>query len=229
MTYGSQAVFEVLEGKARVWEYLAGKIDTLRSKRDRRPRCELGTDSSNKPCVLMFQPQGPYDRAWLDTPLASVECSADENGLATSIFMITSVPPPSLATRSGLYPGVREAVHERARRFIRPGAEYHGLRFALFLLDGNISLDRMMLEEAETVLAAFPGASRSVFLTSKQTSERDELDELNFAGFPSVAVFWQDEVVYKHEGFIPAQNLIDVVRDMTTLHVISETATNTVR
>jgi hypothetical protein len=226
VTYGSQSVLETLQGKEAVWDYLSGKIHSLRSNPKRRPRCELGVSEIGKPCVLMYQPQGAYDRTWLDIPLASVDIKMDNDGLASEIFMITAVPSPASAKRSGIYPGVKEDVHERAKRFIRPGDDYAGLRFSFFLLDGKMSLDRRMMEESEKVLAAFPGSIRSTLITSQRTSTADELDQVGFVGFPSVAVFWRDEIIYQHQGLIIADSLISEITKMTVLHVVTAAQAN---
>jgi len=220
VTYGSQSVDETLTGQDSVWEYLAGKIYTLRKKPERRPRCELGINTAEQPCVLMYQPQGIYDRSWLSTPLASVQIKADGKGFAADFFMITAVPCPATAKRSGIYPGVAEPVQERAKRFIRPADDYTGLRFAYFLLDGEISLDRRMMEESKMVLEAFPGAASSIFLTTKRKSAADEFDRAGFIGFPAIAVSWMGEIIFRHQGLISADRLIPEIKKMTPLHVV---------
>ncbi|MBA3006799.1 MAG: hypothetical protein KJ900_01555 [Proteobacteria bacterium] len=227
VTYGSQSVLETLQGQEAVWDYLSGKIRTLRAKPARRPRCELGVSETGRPCVLMYQPQGVYDRTWLDVPLVRVDIKTGVNGLAIEIFMITVVPSPASAKRSGIYPGVKEDVHERARRFIRPGDDYDaGLRFSIFLLDGEMSLDLRMMEESEKVMAAFPGSIRSTLITTQRTLASDELDQAGFIGFPSVAVFWKDEIIFRHEGLAFADHLIPEIQKMTALHVVTAAQEN---
>jgi hypothetical protein len=226
VTYGSQSVSETLQGKSPVWDYLSGKISHLRTIPERQPRCELGINEMDEPCVLMYQPQGFYDRAWLEVPLARVDIKQGVGGMAREIFMITAVPSPASALRSGIFPGIKKDAHENARRFIRPGNDYKGLRFSFFLLDGEMQLDRKMLAEAETALAAFPGALKSILITTQRTSAADELDEAGFVGFPSVAVFWQDEIIFRHEGLIASHNLIQKIKEITVLHVHSAMVTH---
>ena len=220
VTYGSQSVFETLKGKKQVWDYIAGKIETLSLQADSQPRAELATDFNGNPCVLMYQPKGNYDRTWLNTPLASVEIKVDDQELASEIFMITTVPAPATTERSGIYPGVHDTVHERAKRFIRPQADYRGLQFSYFLLDGKMRLDLKMVEAAAKVQPAFPGATSSTMITSERTSARDELDEVGFIGFPAVAVYWQGETIYRHEGLVFADSLIAAIKQMTQMHVV---------
>ena len=158
--------------------------------------------------------------------MVRVDIKTGVNGLAIEIFMITVVPSPASAKRSGIYPGVKEDVHERARRFIRPGDDFAGLRFSIFLLDGEMSLDLRMMEESEKVMAAFPGSIRSTLITTQRTLASDELDQAGFVGFPAVAVFWRDEIIFRHQGLIPADRLIPEIVKMTALHVVTASQEN---
>lgn len=221
VTYGSQSVFETLNGYKAVWEYLSGKIETLGVKPAVRPRAELASDLDGAPCTLMFQPKGKFDCNWLELPLAYVTFKTDARGLASSIFMVTGVPSPASARRSGIFPGVRDAVHERARQFIRPRDNYQGLRFSYFLLDGKMRLDLEMMEVAAKVQEAFPGATSSTLVTTGRTSAADELDEIGFIGFPAVAVYWQGEILFRHEGLVSADFLIEKIKGMTAMHVVT--------
>ena len=222
VTYGSQSVLETMVGISRVWEYLTGKMETLCLNHDRQPRCELAICVDGNPCVLMFQPQSAYDRNWLDSPLASLVIKTDDKCLATEFFMITVVPSPSLAERSGIYPGIEEDVHEHAKRFIRPSTDYKGLRFSYYLLDGKLSLDRRMVEESEQVLKAFPGAERRIIISLAPNSEEyDEILSVGFKGFPSVAVFWKGEIIYRHQGLVLANLLITVIKDTASMYVVT--------
>jgi len=224
VTYGSQSVFETLKGKRHVREYFSGKVENLRASPATQPRAELAVDINGFPCVVMFQPQDDYDRNWLDSPRAYVTFEPDALGLAISIFMITSVPSPASPVRSGIYPGVETAVRERGKGFVRPSDDFEGMHFSYFLLNGQMRLDQLMMEVAVKVEAAFPGSTRSTMNTANRTSEKDELDEVGFYGFPSVAVYWRDKIVYRHEGLIPAQKLMDEIRKIAALHVVMPSA-----
>jgi hypothetical protein len=149
-----------------------------------------------------------------------VAIKSDEDGKASEIFMITVVPSPASAKRSGIYPGVKEAVHERSRRFIRPDNNYAGLRFAFFLLNGEMPLDRWMMEESAKVLDVFPGSESSVLITTERTSDPDDLDIAGFLGFPAVAVFWRNEIIFRYEGLINADHLISEIQKITVLHMV---------
>ena len=53
-----------------------------------------------------FQKQGELDNSWLAKPITNVVFQHDENGLISSILIITVVPTPETAKLSGLCPGI---------------------------------------------------------------------------------------------------------------------------
>ena len=215
VTYESQSVFEVLTGKDAVLKYFVGKILTLKAG-NRKPRGELAITSQGEPCVAMFQPRGQFDRNWLDTPLANVIFNVNENDLISGIFMISAVPSPASARRSGIFPGIEGPVAGAPKNVIRSAADYKGLRFDFFS-DGS-KLDEMMRQTAYKTLDEFPEANR--FFLSMEDHEATCAS--GFIGFPSVAVYYQDEVVFRHQGLISSTELINRIKESTQLYVVAD-------
>ena len=104
--YESQSVFAALVGRNKVMSHLRGKIESIRKSLDTLPRFELANTQSGEPCVAGFQKQGELDNSWLAKPIANVVFQHDENGLISSILIITVPPPPEAAILSGLSPGL---------------------------------------------------------------------------------------------------------------------------
>jgi hypothetical protein len=104
--YESQSVFAALVGRNKVMNHLRGKIETIRKSLDTLPRFELANTQSGEPCVAGFQKKGEFDNSWLAKPITNVVFQHDENGLISSILIITVVPPPETAILSSLCPGI---------------------------------------------------------------------------------------------------------------------------
>lgn len=226
VTYESQSVFDKLSGTKQVWGHLAGKVDALQRSRALRPRFELAITQMGEPCAAGFQPQGAYDRNWLQQPLTSVVFETDARGLITSILVITVAPATDSAKRSGIYPGVEGAVQERPRGFVRPGADYQGLRFVFFLLDGKTGLDQQMRKTAEAVASKFPGAECQVLVWQEMRGdEYQELHKAQFTGFPSVAVYYRNQGIFRKQGLISAEALTSAIQDATLMFVVSSDPT----
>jgi hypothetical protein len=218
VSYDSQSVLSTLEGLPEVWEYLSGKIRTLKRSQGRQPLCELATSIYGDPCVLVYQPRSTYDANWLNVPVAFMVIKTDDQGLAKEFSLITMAPPPSSAKGSGIWPGAEENVQERPRPALSLKGDYRELRFTYYLLNGEMSLDKRAVEESEKVLEAFPGAERRIIIAlSPNAEEYDEIRSVGFLGFPSVAVFWKEEAIYRHEGLASAEALITAVKSITTL------------
>jgi len=60
--YESQWVFDKLEGKEAIAEYLIGKLKTVKAS-DNKVRAELGMAKSGKDCVYMYQGKGKHVKA----------------------------------------------------------------------------------------------------------------------------------------------------------------------
>lgn len=222
VTYDSQHAFGTLRGQRRVFEYLRGKILTLREDPSVQPRFELAVTELGDCCAAGFQPMGAFDRNWLDTPLINVVFTVNPVGLIESILIITVAPSPAGADRSGIYPGVVENDGERPRKLLLPTTDYQGLQFVFFLLDDVIALDRRMRQVAEQTLARFPGAeSRFVVSTRMTDTDNDAIARAQISGFPSVAVYFRGEAVCRQQGLISAETLTSMVSDATTLCVTS--------
>ena len=215
VTYGSQSILETMQGYIRVWHYLTRKVEILRENPDTQPRCELATFAQGGPCVALFQPQSAYHCHWLEQPMALEVIKANKMGLASEFFMITAVPPPDSARRSGIYPGVIGQVHGGPKKVVRPENGYNDLCFTFYLLDGEINMDHTIMMESEKVMEAFPGAERKVVISmAANAEEREEIFSLGFKGFPSVCVTWERNVVFRWEGLISAVFFIRAVRGL---------------
>lgn len=222
VTYESQSVFDVLTGPDAVMEYLRGKLNTLRQNPDTKVRAELALLPQGRPCVAMFQGRNAYHANWLDQAMAATTFSAGSNGRAVRILMITTVPSPATTRRSGIYPGVDAPPTETPKRFIRPTADYQGLRFEVFLLDGQMGLDREMRARMRQALDSFPGAQYLEFNSQQmKVDEHERVGLAGFNGFPGVAAYWREHLIHTHQGLIDDPAYTEEVERATALHVVA--------
>lgn len=98
--YASQNVFEELEGKDAVLEYLNAKIQTIRGATSNyKVYAELGETQSypaGRPCVLLAQGDA--------NNIGALVLFDVQEGKAKRIDLCTVAPHPSSARRTGEYP-----------------------------------------------------------------------------------------------------------------------------
>jgi len=222
VTCESQSVFDVLEGADAVSGYIRGKMNTLRLSRDAKVRGELATLSSGEPCVALFQARDRYQTNWLNEALSNVTFQTDGQGRATRIFMITGVPSPACAVRSGIYPGCEPPVTESPKRFVRPDTGYAQLRFEVFLLNGRISLDLEMRRRIAEATRFFPHAQVCEIVTETACeSEWRRVHRAGFNGFPAVAAYWKEQIIHLHQGVIFLNSYVREIQSSTALYLVS--------
>jgi len=215
VTYASQSVFQELAGRTAVWEYLSGKIAALRSEgKDSMVRVELGSDAmGGKPCAIVLQANGPHDKNWVDRPLAYLTIEANSEGNATKLFMVTAVPPPASARRTGVFPGAKSLPKWQPLR--RATADYLGLKFHLFVWDGKPPLDTFMIASLEGVLQRLPGAAlRVIRLETANEEESEVIAQLGIVSFPELAVYWEDTLVWQGRGLMGADAVERAVKSL---------------
>jgi len=221
VTLESQSVMERLEGRTAVLSYLDGKIDALRRSPDRAVRAELATDQRGDACVTLFQSSGPVDHNWLSAPVGVMTFKINNQGEAAALFMITAAPAPSSTIRSGMYPGCDSRPVPQPQGLIRPTAGYENLELTIYLLDGQMNLDRMMEKEAEDAIGDFPGATLRRVVWENETEEsNNEIGMLAFTGFPSLAVRWKKNVIYRHQGFLRADGIRQALTEIFRLSLV---------
>lgn len=206
VTYSSQSVFETLKGREEVIDYLSKKVESLRDS-DKTVRAELAVDRSGQPCVAIYQASGSMDQNWLSSPIGTMTFKVNDLGEATELFMITCVPSPESVIRSGIFPGCPSSPVADAHRIIRATSSYEDMEIAVYVLDPMTSLDRAMVKEVENAIVDFPGAKMRLAAWGENSEgANQELAELGFTGFPSLAVRWQNKVIYRHQGLIRAES-----------------------
>lgn len=102
-TYESQSVFETLTGRKRILEYFRGKFVTIHDK-GLNVLAELAAFPDGQTCIALYQPIPASDSYADDSPLALMTITADTRGRVKSFLMITVVPSPSLARKTGIIP-----------------------------------------------------------------------------------------------------------------------------
>ncbi len=217
VTYESQSSFELFEGRSKVKRYLAGKVELLRERPELTTRYELGILESGEPCVLGFQSAGAHDHNWLERALVAVTFKVDATGLVERVFLITVVPDPAAATRCELYPGVKEEVFERPLSISKEPEDWSALLFLVMLNDVSSAQECRMVEEANTAFGLFPGSSLRVIKSVEPSEAMGEsmhktLAKLSFVAFPSIALLWLDEILWRHQGLVDCDTLAIAVR-----------------
>src|SRR5699024_2903987 len=102
----------------------------------------------------------------------------------------------------------------------RPGAGFDGLRFEVFLLDGENRLDTEMQQRMCCVVEQFPGAQIVTLHYQDMNEERlQRLDIPRFNGFPAVATYWEDLLIHRQQGLIDADRYVADIERATSLHV----------
>lgn len=221
VTYESQQVFDILQGHAAVERHLASKIQTLRGS-DRAVRFELATTPDGEAIVAGFQSAGRLDRNWLSRPLLNVAMKLDDQQRVTSILIITVAPSPVNVHRSGIFPGIDGAVVERPQQVIRTAANYGGAELVVLLLDGTIDLDRAMESSVAEALLHLPGAvTRTLIHENDGASTEAAMNRAQITGFPSLVAYWHGEIIYRHQGFIPADRLVASIQAALSLYVVT--------
>ena len=221
VTYESQSVFDVLKGADAVSNYFRGKMNVLRLSRDATVRGELAALRTGEPCVALFQARDRYQTNWLGKASANVIFQTDEQGRATSIFMITVVPSPADAMRSGIYPGCEQPATESPKRFVRPDTGYAQLRFEVFLLDGQMSLDLEMRRRVNEAASFFPQAQMfEIVIETACESEWRRVDRAGFNGFPAVAAYWKEQIIHLQQGVILSDNYVRAIQSATALYLV---------
>jgi len=213
VSYESQSVFERLEGLEAVGDYLGGKIVLLKEHgSNARLAAELGTtpDRAN-PCVIFYQAQGTDDANWRSRPIAYAELRI-ESERVESIFMVSAVPDPKQAKRSGLFPlaELDETIEVPVK--LPLDAE---LEFRVYLLDGEIGIDKAMLAEAKTLADHFR-KSRIKVIKGMSGSEEDFQDcvDRGIVGFPTLIVEHQSRHLLRFDGLHSAQDLIEAIEKL---------------
>lgn len=102
-TYESQSVFDTLTGRKRILEYFRGKFVTIHEK-GANVLAELAALPGGQPCVALYQPISGSDSGADDSPAALMTITTDTQGRVKSFLMITAVPSPSLARKTGIFP-----------------------------------------------------------------------------------------------------------------------------
>ena len=208
VTYTSQSVFETLKGRENVVDYLSRIFKSIRHS-DKTVRAELAIDRSNKPCVAIFQACGPMDQNWLSTPFKNMTFKVNKAGKVTDFLMVTCVPSPTSVIRSGIFPGCNAKPVDGTCRIIRPSSSYEGMEVTVYVNNPMTFLDRSMMKEVKHTIEVFPGAKIRLASCGEDKEEwvRKELHELAFTGLPSLAVRWQNSVIYRHMGLIETKSL----------------------
>jgi hypothetical protein len=218
VTYESQSVFDVLEGRERVLHYLSGKLQTLKKHGDScLCRAELAEASRGEYCVRLYQKSGEMDRSFHRNPVGLMEIKVDADGLITTFFLCTVVPSPSSARGSGVFPGLdEEEVWPAGPKPRLVGPRYESLTLCLIQLDGNIELDRAMEANVREALRLLPGAvlERIVEDSPKGTQEQSELlAEWMVNSFPVLVVLWNHELLLKFTGVHSSKRILDGISE----------------
>lgn len=208
-TYSSQSVFDDLEGRDRILDYLAGKFKALQKSGNealvRGALAELAESGDDNACVAIFQARSEFDQSAWNTPLCCMTLKCVE-GKITSFFMVTCVPSPLSAKVSELFP--MALPPPKPKPALRDAASYRELCFSLFLLDGECPIDMMARQQVGLAIQHYSGANyREVVISRMLPEDHSEICELGFFGFPSLAVTLRGKVLYRHIGVIGADNL----------------------
>lgn len=210
-TYSSQSVFEVLEGKVRIQDYLAEKIKALKDSGNnaivRAAFAELpgtGVGCENA-CIAIFQADSEFDQSACSAPVCCMDLQLS-NGEITSFSMVTAVPSPASASVTNIFP--MAGMPPTPRLALMDTSSNRDLCFSLFLLDGKCPIDMMAKEQVSLIMQHYSGAIYREVITIPSSPESDfEIGELGFVGFPSFAVKLRGKVLYRHTGLIGAERL----------------------
>jgi hypothetical protein len=108
--YTSQSVFQTLSGIREYGDYLTDKLRTLSQQPDSQQACfELGYSHAGKPCVIGYQRQGMHSSG-IGERLLWMDIEYDEQGRFLKICAVTCVPPPSIASGTGIFPGIEATL-----------------------------------------------------------------------------------------------------------------------
>ena len=223
VTYESQSVFDKLIGQESLIQYLDGKLRAIRRSKN-RIAAELAEFPGGQPCVAVFQAASELDTNWLDTPLAAMTVRMDPSGLAKSMLMITCVPSPSSAEGTGLFPGCVTPPTIRERRFIRPFPTFRGITLYFYYLDGEIGLDKVMIDTAEYVRQHLEEIKviEVIHGVIQMGWQRQKVfDAFQFNGFPSVGAMFKGKPFYRHQGLIHGPELMDALEKSAPIYVAS--------
>ena len=137
-TYGSQTIFDTLEGHEEVTRYWSGKLEALEAKGDSADvSAELALEPLNgHPCVLLYQRRSGFGDQGLGEKLAYLTVKTHGGEKISELFMVSAAPSPTACRTTGIFPG-------RSAEEIRATEEFEGHRiplseeivFALFVMD----------------------------------------------------------------------------------------------
>jgi len=230
ITYGSQSVLNTINGIENYLSYLSGKIKTLKNS-DKKVIADLGTSIENEPCVLFYQSLGNYDMNWLENPIAYVTFKCKNNSLIKDIFMVTTAPSPKSVEKSEIYPGLKEKPIIKIKKIIRNDETYENLKFTYFLYDGELSLDKKMINTIPDIQTFFEGCEIEIVFSLRDSRHIDimksyfngidvnifnidkgsgwdlhmKIVESGFVGFPSLSVYWDNNIIFKNEGILSSE------------------------
>lgn len=212
VSYASQSVSEELRGIKAVGDYLSGKISALKlSGKRAKVLAELGAaPDRNEPCVIFYQAHGINDLNWQQQAISYVVFTA-ENQKIEAIFMISVVPSPQLAKKTNLFPAA--SLNDNAGASKLPA--FAELEFRVYLMNGEVEIDKKMLEAVEALSAAFPHSrTRIIRGLSNSSEDFDECCERGIVGFPVLIIEWQSEQLLRFDGLQRAETLIKAVAEL---------------
>ena len=208
-TYSSQSVFQVLEGSDRIRDYQSGKFEALKKSGNsslvRATLAELPDAGSESACVAIYQAQSEFDQSAWNTPTCcmTLQCLQGE---ITGFLMVVVVQSPASAKVSGLFP--MGLPPPRPRPALRDASSYREMCFLLCLLDGECPIDLTARHQVSLAMQQYSGAQyREIICSYMSPEEHSEIIQLNFFGFPSLALMLRGQVLYRHTGIIGTENL----------------------
>ena len=214
-TYSSQSVFEVLQGRDAILDYLYTKLESLRKDGNsafvRMALAELPGIGEEDACVAVFQAKSEFDRSAWDAPVCCMSLEL-KDGLIFSFHMVTGVPSPASARVSNLFP--KAGPPPSPRPALKDATSCRELCFSLYLLDGECPIDRIAKREVLLAMQQFSDATyREIVLAHMTLEENMEISELGFVGFPSLAITLRSQILYSHTGIISAEMISSQLKE----------------
>lgn len=213
VTYESQSIIEKLSGIKAVSQYLTGKIEALKqSGANAKVLAELGTTpDTGLPCVILYQAQGENDLNWRSRPIAYVLLKIIKQKVE-SIFIVTVAPNPKQAKKSEIFPSAKLDEKSVELYKLPPDSE---LEFLVFLLDGKMNLDKLMIETVDILTRRFPNNRTQIIKGLGDSQEDyDECVKRNINGFPVLIIQYKSKQLLRFDGIHSAENLIKSIQNL---------------